>query len=64
MYAIRSYYAGPGHTGFKLAALGLVVLVAFFAFATGEFRVAADATLEGTVQRAITAPINGYVKVV
>jgi len=54
--------AGPGHTGFKLAALGLVVLVAFFAFATGEFRVAADATLEGTVQRAITAPINGYVK--
>jgi RND family efflux transporter MFP subunit len=54
--------AGPGHTGFKLALLGLIALVAFFSLATGEFRVAADATLEGTVQRAITAPINGYVK--
>jgi len=54
--------AGPGHAGFKLGTLALTALAAFFFFATGEFRVSADATLEGTVQRAITAPINGYVK--
>jgi RND family efflux transporter MFP subunit len=54
--------AGPGHAGFKLASFVLIALAAFFYFASGEFRVSADATLEGTVQRAITAPINGYVK--
>ena len=54
--------AGPGHAGVKLGTLALLALAAFFLFATGEFRVSADASLEGTVQRAITAPINGYVK--
>jgi RND family efflux transporter MFP subunit len=55
-------FAGPGHAGLKLGALALVALAAFLALAAGEFRVSANATLEGTVQRSITAPINGYVK--
>jgi biotin carboxyl carrier protein len=54
--------AGPGHAGFKLGTLLMLAVAAFLAFATGDFRVAADATLEGTVQRAVAAPINGYVK--
>ena len=29
---------------------------------TGEYRVAADATVEGEVQRAVSAPLNGYVR--
>lgn len=53
---------GPGHAGFKLGVLLLAAVAAFLALATGEFRVSADATLEGSVQRAITAPINGYVR--
>lgn len=54
--------AGRGHAGFKLGTLALAALAAFLSLATGDFRVSADSTLEGTVQRAITAPINGYVK--
>ena len=54
--------AGSGHAGWKLGAAALVVLAAFLALATGEFRISANATLEGSVQRSITAPINGYVK--
>lgn len=54
--------AGPGHAGFKLGLLATLAVAAFLALATGDFRVAADATLQGIVQRAVTAPINGYVK--
>lgn len=53
---------GPGHAGWKLGALGLIALAAFLGFATGPYRISADAVIEGAVQRAITAPINGYVK--
>ena len=53
---------GPGHAGLKLGALGLAAAALFLAFATGEYRVSANSTIEGAVQRAITAPINGYVK--
>jgi RND family efflux transporter MFP subunit len=53
---------GPGHTALKLGTPAVVAIVAFLAFATGDYRVSANSILEGTVQRAITAPINGYVK--
>ena len=53
--------AGPGYPGWKLAALGVAALAAFLAVATGMFRVSADAIVEGVVQRAISAPINGFV---
>ena len=53
--------AGPGHAGFKLGMLALAALAAFFSLASGPFRVSGDAMLEGTVQRAITAPLHGYV---
>jgi RND family efflux transporter MFP subunit len=53
---------GPGHAGLKLGAVGLIALAAFLALATGPYRISANAAIEGAVQRAITAPINGYVK--
>lgn len=53
---------GPRHALFKLgAAFGAAALL-FLIFATGEYRVAADATVEGEVQRAVSAPFNGYVR--
>jgi multidrug efflux pump subunit AcrA (membrane-fusion protein) len=54
--------AGPGHAALKLGTAALAALAAFLAFATGAYRISANATVEGAVQRAITAPINGYVK--
>jgi RND family efflux transporter MFP subunit len=54
--------AGPGHAGFKLAAVLLGALGLFLTFAQGTYRVSADARVEGEVQRAITAPFQGYVR--
>lgn len=53
--------AGPRRTGTKLALLGAVGVVLFFSFMVGPFRVTADATLEGRVQRAVVAGLEGYV---
>ena len=53
--------AGSGHPGWKLGALGVIALAAFLALATGDFRVSANSTVEGVVQRAVSAPINGFV---
>jgi RND family efflux transporter MFP subunit len=53
---------GPRHAGLKLVAGATAVLALFLAFATGEFRVSAESTVEGEVQRVIAAPINGFVK--
>ena len=38
---------------------GLAIL--FFSLATGEYRLAADTTLEGSVRRAVVAPFDGYI---
>jgi RND family efflux transporter MFP subunit len=54
--------AGPGHSGLKLGAAGIAVLAAFLALATGGYRIPADTRLEGMVQRAVTAPFQGYVR--
>ncbi len=53
---------GPGHTGAKLVVLLLAALILFFSFATGEYRITASATLEGSVRRTIAAPFKGYIR--
>jgi RND family efflux transporter MFP subunit len=53
---------GPRHAGSKFAALGTVALAAFLFFAHGEYRLSADARIEGAVQRAVTAPFAAYVR--
>lgn len=52
---------GPMHTLRKLIVSGVLLLLAFFIIATGEHRVAASATLEGAVRRAVVAPFDGFV---
>jgi RND family efflux transporter MFP subunit len=52
---------GPRHVGRKLVAACVVGAAVFLALATGDYRVSADATLEGSVQRSVVAPIAGYV---
>jgi RND family efflux transporter MFP subunit len=51
---------GPRNAGAKLTAgIGAAMLV-FFLFAAGDYRVTADARLEGTVERVVAAPMAGY----
>ena len=55
------HWLGPDAGRRRSVAMAVLVLLAFFAFATGEFRVSGDATLEGSVRRLLTAPFDGYV---
>lgn len=53
---------GPGYTGRKLAAIGLVAAAAFGYFATDTYRVNADAQIEGSVRRAIISSYDGFIQ--
>jgi RND family efflux transporter MFP subunit len=64
--SLRNYVrklVGPRHTALKLISYSLLFLLVFFIFAKGDYRVTADARLEGAVQRAVAAPLAGYVAV-
>ncbi len=52
---------GQGHPLFKAAVVGGLVFIIIISLVKGEYRVAASATLEGSVQRAVVAPLNGYI---
>ncbi|MFM2112241.1 MAG: hypothetical protein RLZZ271_901 [Pseudomonadota bacterium] len=52
---------GPRHVKRKLIACGLALFVLFAVFAKGDFRVTANASLEGAVRRQVVAPFDGYV---
>ncbi len=52
---------GPRETGLKVGTGVAVFLLLFFAFVDGDFRVTADARLEGTIQRVLAAPMAGYI---
>ncbi len=52
---------GPRHTALKLTVFGLVFALLFFTFVNADYRVTADARLEGAVQRAIAVPMAGFV---
>jgi hypothetical protein len=53
---------GEGHPGLKLIAIGVIATALFFAFVSGDYRISANSTVEGIVQRAVSAPFDGYVK--
>jgi RND family efflux transporter MFP subunit len=52
---------GPGHMVAKLGFLATAALIAFFSVATGQYRVTAETTIEGQVQRAVVAPYEGFI---
>jgi multidrug resistance efflux pump len=51
---------GPRHAALKLAVILLAAASVFFWYAKGEYRVTADAVVEGRIQRTIAAPVSGY----
>jgi multidrug resistance efflux pump len=53
---------GPGHLVRKLVAAAIVAGAIFLSFAQGEYRVNADAQIEGLVRRAVVAPYDGFIK--
>lgn len=52
---------GPRHIALKLWALLIAAVVTFFAVVEGDYVITADANLEGSVQRAVTAAMQGYI---
>lgn len=52
---------GRGRPAVKLAAIAVVAILGYMAFAKGEFRVTAKAVVEGAVQRSVVAPFDGYI---
>ena len=54
-------FTEPGHLTFKAGVLGVIVAFLAVAFVHIEHDVKADAMLKGRVQRAVTAPFDGYI---
>ncbi|MBL8383330.1 MAG: HlyD family efflux transporter periplasmic adaptor subunit [Burkholderiales bacterium] len=52
---------GPRHFALKLWVLAIALVVGFFSIAEGDYMITADASLEGKVQRAVTAAMQGYI---
>jgi RND family efflux transporter MFP subunit len=55
---------GAGYFKRKVIAAAVLMLGALLVLGTGEYRVSADATVEGSVRRTITAPIDGYLETI
>jgi RND family efflux transporter MFP subunit len=46
----------------KASVIAAILVLAWLSIATGTYRVSADATLEGLVQRHISVPVDGYIE--
>ncbi len=55
------HLVGPRHVALKLWAAAGVLALAFFSIVDGDYMITADASLEGKVQRAVTAAMQGYI---
>jgi len=53
---------GRGHLGLKFSLAAAVVLAVTLSLVQWEYRVSANSLLEGTIERVITAPEEGYIK--
>jgi multidrug resistance efflux pump/putative methionine-R-sulfoxide reductase with GAF domain len=52
---------GPRHAMLKLTAVVLAAMVSYLSIVQGPYRVTAQAALEGSVQRAVVAPVDGFI---
>ncbi len=59
--AINARIFGRGYLGLKVALIALAAAVGYLSVATGEYRITSKATLEGTVQRVVVAPMDGFI---
>jgi multidrug resistance efflux pump len=53
---------GPQHTGLKLWAVLIFLSAMFLVFASGEYRVGAPFIFEASIQQAVVAPFDSYIK--
>src|SRR3954471_20914459 len=53
---------GPRNAGLKFGAAAAALLAAFLVLVSGSYRISATARVEGEIQRALTAPFQGYVR--
>ena len=53
---------GPGYLIRKLIVIALIAVAVFFSLFKVDYRVAAPIAIEGTMQRVIAAPFDGFVK--
>lgn len=53
---------GPQHTGMKLWAVLIFIIAMFLVFASGEYRVSAPFAFEASIQQAVVAPFDSYIK--
>jgi len=61
----RAFFAsllGPGHLTRKLLAIGASTALILLSLLTGEYRSTGDAVLEGSIQRVVVAPMDGFIK--
>ena len=58
---LRDRLLKPGHQGFKAGALALLVTALVLSLGKGNYRVHANADIEGLVQRAVVAPFDGFI---
>jgi len=58
--SIRGIF-GPRHLALKACGVVILIVVVFFAFVEGTYRVKAPTVLEGLVQRIVSAPFSGYI---
>ncbi len=59
--AVLQKLVGPRQVPLKLVAVAVLAAAAWLSVATATYRVTAPATVEGSVQRAVTVPIAGFV---
>lgn len=62
--ALRAFWRGcrdPRRLSFRVGTGAVLVLLLWLGFATGEYRVAGEALIEGEQQRAIVAPFDGFI---
>ena len=52
---------GPQHVGFKLVTGLVTILLVFFIFADGNYRVSARTAIEGQIQRVVATPFPSYI---
>ena len=53
---------GFQHLGLKLLTMVAIIAIVFSAMTNGDFRIHADAVLEGRIQRTVSAPMDGFIR--
>jgi RND family efflux transporter MFP subunit len=53
--------AGPRHAGLKVTALLALAGIAYMCVASGTYRITSETNVEGSVQRVVAAPFQGFI---